>query len=192
MATLYGQFHFNGYASFDRSVPCVKNICKIRQLTIFRTLRFLLLLVSLPFATFSSTFTLFNFYPRRENYVFNGYLCRVMCTELIDIRLRRYARLFLPCLLNIDRWQDRVTPKEKALLLVCCAKYTFDETYRSRSIPMVRMYYSVVREYKLCHIFREVHGNRAGGVCCFRKKCIIIFFNYFKNLPSRCGTFMFT
>lgn len=148
--------------------------------------------LSLPFTTFSSTFTLFNFYPRRENYVFNGYLCRVMCTELIDIRLRRYVRLYLPCLLNIDRWQDRVTPKEKALLLVCCEKYTLDETYRSWSIPMARMYYSVVREYKLCHIFGEVYGNQAGGVCCFRKKCIIIFFNYFMNLPSRWGTFMFT
>lgn len=126
--------------------------------------------LSLPFATFSSAFTLFNFYPTRENYVFNGYLCRVMCTELIDIRLRRYARLFLSCLLNIDRRQDRVTPREKALLLVCCEKCTFNETYRSWSIPMAGMYYSVVGEYS--HIFREVYGNRAwgGGRVLFRKK----------------------
>lgn len=129
------------------------------------------------FLPFSRPFYLFTRpKERRENYVFNGYLCPVTCIVLIDVRQKRYSRLFLSLffillffLLNAKRWQDRVTSREQGNSLFR-RLHILIKNCSSRSTPMERAYYRVVAgKYVVAMVFREACGDRAEGVL-FQKK----------------------
>lgn len=198
---MYGQFHFNGYASFDHETsPCVKEICKVRCYRLSPTPPLPILCVSFlrlfPILSYFSLLSLSLFFNSRKKGGRTGLFSRVYHVTCIYIyiyialsiylRTKRYGlSLFIFILLiSIDRRCDRVTREvREQVIVVCSEKYPF----RTKLVVLlficmssVCMTVSMPRKIWIM-IFRR--GLREeGGIRLNFEKRVIIFFNYRPHL----------